>query len=105
MICDYQLTVQEEGEDMLQTGSKEELAEQFKHIMMERFLGGQDGDHISYLDIDNNEQYDDLVLRFLFSFACSQYYICMLVGCNFGCPFDVYSNFLRILRLFNSKFT
>ena len=39
--------------------------------MMERFLAGEDGDHISYLDIDNNEQYDDLDLRFLF--VCPKY--------------------------------
>ena len=50
---------------MIQSGSKEELAEQFRSIMMQRFLDGQDADHISYQDIDNNEKYDDLVMRFV----------------------------------------
>lgn len=53
----------EEEEDMIQCGSKEELAAQFRNIMIQRFLGGEDSDHISYLDIDNNEKYDDLVMR------------------------------------------
>ena len=50
---------------MIQCGSKEELAEQFRNIMIQRFLGGEDTDHISYLEIDNNEKYDDLVMRFI----------------------------------------
>lgn len=48
---------------MIQSGSKEELAEQFRNIMIERFLEGQDSEHISYHDIDNNEKYDDLDMR------------------------------------------
>ena len=47
--------------------------------MMERFLAGEDGDHISYLDIDNNERYDDLDLKYFVFFVYRFIVACLFV--------------------------
>ena len=48
---------------MLQFGSKEELTQEFRNIMVRRFLDGKDTEHVVYSEIDSNEAYDDLNLR------------------------------------------
>eukprot|EP00116_Pleurobrachia_bachei_P011928 sb/3472190/ len=62
--------VEEEEEDedsedeMAQSGTdKEDLKEQFKSTMIERFLNGQDTTFVDYSAIDNNEEYDDMQLK------------------------------------------
>ena len=42
---------------------KEDLKEQFKTTMIERFLNGQDTAFIDYSTIDDNEEYDDMQIK------------------------------------------
>lgn len=39
------------------------LKEEFKHLMQERFIEGEEKDYFDYSMVDTNEEYDDLQVR------------------------------------------